>query len=69
MTWLRLEPVPVTLILEPLLFGVIPQSVVPVIMMLLVGVGVALMIAPYLVRYLDSIVAPLNQEGTGGKRE
>ncbi len=69
MTWLRYEPVPVTLVLEPLLFGAIPQSVVPVILTLLVGIGVALMIAPYMVRYYESIVTPPKQKDTGRKRE
>lgn len=69
MTWLRREPVPITLILEPLLFGVVPQSVVPVILLLLAAIGVTLVMIPPVMRYYDSIAAPFKQEIVQNKRE
>lgn len=69
MTWLRREPVPITLILEPLLFGFVPQSVVPVILVLLVAVSLALALLPHVVRYFDEIAAPFKQEIGHTKRE
>ena len=56
MTWLRREPIPLTLVLEPLLFGVLPQSVLPVVLVMLVAIGVALALLPYVLRYHDHIL-------------
>ena len=57
MTWLRREPVPLTLVLEPLLFGVLPQSVLPVVLVMPVAIGVALALLPYhVLRYHDHIL-------------
>jgi len=56
MTWLCCEPIPLTLVLEPLLFGVLPQSVLPVILVMLVAIGVALAILPYVLCYYNHIL-------------
>ncbi|KAF9444888.1 hypothetical protein P691DRAFT_735836, partial [Macrolepiota fuliginosa MF-IS2] len=69
MTWLRREPVPVTLILEPLLLGVVPQSVVLVITLLSVAVAMVIMIIPTAVRYYDTIAAPFKQDLLRSKQE
>ncbi|KAF9447830.1 hypothetical protein P691DRAFT_730784 [Macrolepiota fuliginosa MF-IS2] len=61
MTWLRREPVPVTLILEPLLLGVVPQSVVPVITLLSGAVAMMIMIMPTAVGYYNTITIPFKQ--------
>ncbi|KAF9444881.1 hypothetical protein P691DRAFT_777949 [Macrolepiota fuliginosa MF-IS2] len=69
MTWLRREPVPVTLILEPLLLGVVPQSVVPVIVLLSVAAAMMIMIMPTAMRYYNTIAAPFKQGILRNKRE
>jgi len=56
MTWLRRESIPLTLVLEPLLFGVLPQSVLPVVLVMLGACGVALALLPYVLRYYDPIL-------------
>jgi hypothetical protein len=69
MTWLRREPVPITLVLEPLLFGVLPQSLVPVIIALILVIVLALALLPPIVRYFDEIAAPFRQEFDRIKQE
>lgn len=69
MTWLRREPVPLTLVLEPLLFGVLPQSVLPVVLVMLVAIGVALALLPYhVLRYYDHILVDVRRT-IGTKQE
>ncbi|EKM81725.1 hypothetical protein AGABI1DRAFT_126087 [Agaricus bisporus var. burnettii JB137-S8] len=62
MTWLRREPVSITLVLEPLLLGVLPQSLVPVIIALLLVIVLALVLLPPVKRYFNEIAAPFIQE-------
>ena len=68
MTWLRREPIPLTLVLEPLLFGVLPQSVLPVVLVMLVAIGVALALLPYVLRYYDHILVDVRRT-IGTKQE
>lgn len=61
MTWLRREPIPLTLVLEPLLFGVLPQSVLPVVLVMVGAIGVALALLPYVLRYYDPILVDVRR--------
>lgn len=69
MTWLRHEPVPITVVLEPLLLGVVPQSVVPVIFVLLAAIGVTLVLLPYVQSNFGHLVDKVQREITHAKRE
>ena len=59
------------LVVEPLIFGILPQTAVPaVIWALIFGLGAACVV-PYIIRYLDTInIAglPDHTEGEGVKR-
>lgn len=62
-------PVPFTVILEPLHFGVLPSSVVPTLLCLLPVVAcAALMVAP-INRYLERIAAKAREEISTAKDE
>jgi len=64
------EPVPFNLILEPLYFGLIPQSVLPVILFLVVVVVLASMTVPFINSYVNDIAQSARLEkGRNMKRE
>ena len=50
-------PVPFMLIVEPLYLGVIPESVLPTLKLLVPVVVIALLLVPYVNRYLDGVAA------------
>jgi len=49
------EPVPFILILEPLYFGVLPASVVPILVFLLLVIGLAGFAVPWITRYIEGV--------------
>lgn len=69
MTWLRLEPIPLTLVLEPLLFGVLPQSIVPVLLVMVSTIGIALVLLPYVLQYYENLLKDIRQRNTHTKQE
>jgi hypothetical protein len=69
MTWLRREPVPIILVLEPLLLGAAPESVVPVICVLLVVITLALVLLPHVKRYYEPVVRGAEKDASHIKRE
>lgn len=62
--------VPFALHLEPLYFGVVPSSVLPVILFLLPLIAItALFIAPRIHRYMESIAIVAKSELSNGPRK
>ena len=59
------EEVPFNLILEPLHFGVVPETVLPILAFLVPVVILAGMAVPYVNRYLDKIVRDARREVDG----
>jgi hypothetical protein len=43
------------LILEPLIFGIIPKSVIPTIYLILIFAGSAALVVPYIIKFLEGI--------------
>ncbi|KXN87427.1 hypothetical protein AN958_08858 [Leucoagaricus sp. SymC.cos] len=69
MTWLLRQPVPITLVLEPLLFGAVPQSVVPTIFVILGAIALALVLLPYVLRHYGQAIREVKQEVIHAKQE
>jgi hypothetical protein len=62
-------PVPFNLILEPLYFGILPASVIPILLFLIPVIILAGLLVPWVNGYLSKIVMKARDEITGHKQE
>lgn len=64
------RPVHFILVLEPLLFGVFPASLTPVVLSLVPLLGLLATLAPFVVRYVQGLAVDAKNERKGhGKEE